>query len=91
MIHVKVKAYKFGLMVHDMKDIGKVIKQMEGVDSYMLMVMCMKETGEMIKLMEMEFILMLMDPVIRVVGLMTNSMVMVLKNGLMALHMKEHT
>jgi hypothetical protein len=46
--------YRYGQMVHAMKDIGAIIEQMVEGDLYMRMVTSMKENGLMIKLMDLE-------------------------------------
>lgn len=66
--------FKYGLMGHYMKDIGKTTRQMERVDSFMQMVMCMKATGKMTKPMATEFTCMLMERDTKVSGRKTNSM-----------------
>lgn len=56
----------------------------------MPMAMFMKENGKTIRPMERESIHMLMDPDMKASGLKINSTDLVLKGGLMVLHMKDN-
>ncbi len=82
---------KCGLMVLDMKDIGKMIKLTAEVDLFMLTGMCMKENGKMTKAKVTECICILMGLSTRENGSKINKKVMDLKLGLTALSMKEVT
>ena len=55
-------ANNLGLMGHVMKDNGRMIKVVVGVNYYMQTEMCMKVNGEMIKRMEKGFMFILMVP-----------------------------
>ena len=79
---------KCGLMVLDMKDIGKMIKRTVEVDLYTLMGMCMKVNGRMTKAKVTECIYILMGLSTRENGSKINKKVTDLKHGLMALSMK---
>lgn len=72
---------KFGLTVPFMRDYGRKIWPMAKADSFIQEEMFMKESGLMIKQKAKEFIFIKMVPHIQANGLMTNSMVMELKNG----------
>jgi len=75
-------------MVQSMKATGKMIKQMEKGDLFMLTEMYMKEIGLMIRRMAMVLICMLMGQNMLENGVMTNSMALVRKTGWMGAALK---
>ena len=87
----KEEECKFGKMVANILVIGKMIKQTEKVDSYMLMEMFMTVNGIMIKLKGVELINIPMVLSILVIGRKIDKMVMELKLGQIMLNMKETT
>lgn len=59
-------------------------------DLFMLKETSMRANGWMIKLMDTEFTLIIMEASMKVNGLMISNMVLVLRDGLMVLSMREH-
>ena len=81
MIPDMVKATRFGLTEAYMKDIGRMIRPMEEVDSSMQMVIFMMDTGKMIRLMVSGNIPILTEHSTRANGVMTSSTAKVKKSG----------
>ena len=86
-----VRASKYGLMGHSMKDIGETIKQMAEADLFMQTVTFMKANGRMIKPMASEDIITLMEPNTKGTGRKISNMAMARKLGLMGRATKEST
>lgn len=84
-------AYSNGLIIPSMKVIGHKIKLMGMVHCFTPMETSMRATGWRIKPMEKVSIPMPMALIIMVSGKMTNSMALVLRNGLMEQYMKVNT
>jgi hypothetical protein len=78
-----VMEYRYGLTELNMRDIGLIIKLMEGENSGMQMVMFMMENGKTIKLMDLEpmFICLVQNTLVN--GSMIFRMEKELKNGSM--------
>jgi len=74
---------RYGRMEHFMRDIGKMIWQMVRVDLFRLEEIAMKANGLMIKLRGRGSIIIMMALHIPGSGIMTNSMVMAMSNGVM--------
>jgi hypothetical protein len=81
--------YKFGLMDHVMKVIGKMTRQMVRESLFMQMEIFMKVSGLMTKLTEEVPMLMLMGLITKETGLKTNKKVMEWNHGLMGLSMRD--
>jgi hypothetical protein len=79
---------KYGKIFLCMKDIGKIIKQMEEVVLSIQMVMYMKGNGKMIKPMVKEYIITMMAQVIMDNGLKMFNKDLVFKNGQTDLRIK---
>jgi len=77
-----------GQMALNTKEIGRVIKLMDMVNSSMLMEISMRDSGKMIKLMAMEIIHMLTEQLIVVNGKTISNMVKVQKPGQMVPNMR---
>ena len=73
--------YKFGPMVQNMKEIGKITKLMEKENFGILMEIIMMVNGKITKLTDLEFIYIQMVPNIKANGKMIYSMVKELKLG----------
>ena len=63
-----VEAFKYGQMVQNIKDFGKMIKLKGGVGLFTAMEMYMKDNGKMIKRMVEEFIFISQERHIKVTG-----------------------
>lgn len=85
-----VMEFKYGRMVPNMKEFGKIIKLMDKDVSSMLMVMYMKVTGQKTKPMALEITNMPTVPCIKEPGNMICKMDMVKKLGLMDQHLLEN-
>lgn len=79
-----------GQMEANMRETGKMIKQMDMESSTTLMVTSTKDNGKMTKLMERVHTLMQMVLNILDTGKMTNSMVKVLRHGQMEPFMRDN-
>ena len=77
-------------MAQYMKDGGKIIKQMEKADLYMLMEMYMMAIGLMIKLMVLVYTAIQMVLNMKDIGKKINKIGMVLKYGLTEQNMKDN-
>ena len=84
-----VKVTKFGLTEAYMKDIGRMIRPMEEVDSSMQMAIFMMDTGKMIRLMVLDNIPILTEHSTRANGVMTSSTAKVKKSGPMVQNTRE--
>ena len=89
MIPDMVKVTKFGLTEAYMKDIGRMIRPMEEVDSSMQMAIFMMDTGKMIRLMVLDNIPILTEHSTRANGVMTSSTAKVKKSGPMVQNTRE--
>ena len=69
--------FKFGQIVHAMKDSGEEIKQMDKASSGIRMEMFIMEDGKMIKQMVLEPIHTLMEPSMKAFGKKISNMAMV--------------
>jgi len=87
----KEEEFKYGLMVHIMKDIGLIQKQTKEVDLFTQMVMFMKDYGRTIKLKEKVNTNIMMMLATLVNGKRISSMELVMKLGLMVLSLKVNT
>lgn len=88
MENVTVKVFKSGKMGAGMKATGKTIWLILKVVSFTLMVTIIKEIGLMTKLRGMVLLSIIKELSILVIGITTNKMEKVLKNGLMVLFFK---
>lgn len=86
-----VEEYKCGLMAHDMKAIGKMIRLMAEVGSFMLMGMFMRENGRTIRVKDTACICILTVLSTRENGSRINRKGMDLKHGQMAPNTKVGT
>jgi hypothetical protein len=79
---------KYGKIILCIKDIGTIIKQMEGVDSFIQTGMSMKDNGKMIKHMVKEYITITTGQVIMGNGNKTYNKDKEYRNGMMDHHIK---
>ena len=89
--HVTAEVIKFGQMAQYMMAIGRMIKQMDEVDWFMLMATFTMAIGKMIKLMVSVFINISKELNTKDIGKMINNMVKEKKNGLMERNTRAHT
>lgn len=83
-----VEANKYGKIILFIKDIGTIIKQMEGVDSFIQMEMSMKGNGKTIKHMVKEYITTTTGQAIMDNGNKTYNKDKEYRNGMMDHHIK---